>query len=211
MKTTIGNTFMKNGILKFALVAFFICSLFMLPLGAYAKDEDTLALKMQINELQAKVDAYETEKALEEKNLDLYDEMDLVAFSNHDIEHIDRLHADDVKVINPDLSEVHGIEQHGKDMESILTTFPDLVIESHPLKFASGDWTAGLAISRGTFNNPFKLPDGTEIPPNGNKFVQAMITLAKWEDGKIIEEYLFYDNMDFMKQLGLLNQESGQS
>lgn len=132
--------------------------------------------------------------------------MDLVAFTNHDMNHISRLHADDVIVYNPDMSKVVGMDQHGKDMGSVLNAFPDLVIESHPIKFASGDWTAGLAVSKGTFKNPFILPNGTELKPNGSKFVQYMITLAKWKDGKILEEYLFYDNMDFMKQLGLLDQ-----
>jgi hypothetical protein len=28
-------------------------------------------------------------------------------------------------------------------------------------------------------------------------------TIARWRDGKIVEEYLMYDNASFMEQIGL--------
>jgi hypothetical protein len=30
-----------------------------------------------------------------------------------------------------------------------------------------------------------------------------MTTIGHWEGGKMIEEYLFWDNQSFMKQIGL--------
>jgi hypothetical protein len=34
-------------------------------------------------------------------------------------------------------------------------------------------------------------------------FEIAFATIARWRDGKIVEEYLKYDNASFMQQLGL--------
>jgi len=31
----------------------------------------------------------------------------------------------------------------------------------------------------------------------------SMVTLAKWKNGCIAEEHLFWDNAEYMKQLGL--------
>jgi hypothetical protein len=55
----------------------------------------------------------------------------------------------------------------------------------------------------GTFTGPLKLPDGTVIEPTGESFDVVFSTIAHWRDGKIVEEYLKYDNASFMQQLGL--------
>jgi hypothetical protein len=50
----------------------------------------------------------------------------------------------------------------------------------------------------GTFTGPLELPDGTVIEPTGKSF-----EVVFWRDGKIVEEYLKYDNGSFMQQIGL--------
>lgn len=77
--------------------------------AACTNTDDTAALKGQIAELQAKVDAFEAEKALEAKNIALYDKMDLVAFTAHDMDTIKGIHGDDVVVYNPDGSVTRGM------------------------------------------------------------------------------------------------------
>jgi ketosteroid isomerase-like protein len=44
---------------------------------------------------------------------------------------------------------------------------------------------------------------GKEIPPTGKSFEVDFCTVARWENGQIVEENLFYDLMIFMKQIGL--------
>lgn len=41
------------------------------------------------------------------------------------------------------------------------------------------------------------------IPPTGKKFKLNMCTVEHWKGGLMDEEYLFWDNQDFMKQIGL--------
>jgi hypothetical protein len=55
----------------------------------------------------------------------------------------------------------------------------------------------------GTFTAPLEMPDGTVIQPTGQPFDVIFSTTARWRDGKIVEEYLFYDNGTFLRQVGL--------
>jgi hypothetical protein len=48
-----------------------------------------------------------------------------------------------------------------------------------------------------------KGPDGTMIPATNKSFQIEFCTVARWENGEIVEERLFYDLVGFMKQIGL--------
>jgi ketosteroid isomerase-like protein len=50
---------------------------------------------------------------------------------------------------------------------------------------------------------PMKGPDGKDIPPTGKSFEVDFCTVARWENGEIVEENLFYDVVGMMRQLGL--------
>ncbi len=167
-------------------------------------DQEITALKSQIEVLQQKVNQYELEQTTVAKNLALFDELDLIAFNNRDMERIAEIHMPDVKVINRDGKITEPFDPDHKDeLLFLFETFPDFSINEHPIGFGQGDWTAGLSISTGTFLNPMELPDGTIIEPTGESFEVRIVTLAKWQDGRIVEEYLMWDNEDWMKQLGI--------
>ena len=44
-----------------------------------------------------------------------------------------------------------------------------------------------------------KGPDGKMIPPTNKSFHVEFCTVAKWENGEIVEERLFYDLVGFMQ------------
>jgi hypothetical protein len=44
---------------------------------------------------------------------------------------------------------------------------------------------------------------GKEIPPTGKSFEVDFYTIAKWNDGQIVEENLMYDLVGFLQQIGL--------
>lgn len=50
---------------------------------------------------------------------------------------------------------------------------------------------------------PMVGADGTEIAPTGKSFDVDFCTVARWENGQIVEENLFFDAVTFMKQIGL--------
>jgi len=46
-------------------------------------------------------------------------------------------------------------------------------------------------------------PNGGTIAPTGNRFAIGMATIGHWVNGRMDHEWLFWDNADFMKQIGL--------
>ena len=74
----------------------------------------------------------------------------------------------------------------------------------HPyyIRFGEEDFTCFVTHFTGTFPAPLKMPDGTVIQPIGKPFDVLYSTAARWRDSKIIEEYLFYDNSTFLRQVG---------
>jgi hypothetical protein len=45
--------------------------------------------------------------------------------------------------------------------------------------------------------------NGDEIPPTGKSFEVDFYTVARWDEGQIVEENLMYDLVTFLKQIGL--------
>src|SRR5487761_1564408 len=83
--------------------------------------------------------------------------------------------------------------------------FPDNRVHNRPYDtlFGEGAFTCFVTRFTGTFTAPLRQPDGTVIEPTGKAFNVLFSTAAKWRDGRIIEEYLFYDNGTFLRQIGL--------
>ena len=40
------------------------------------------------------------------------------------------------------------------------------------------------------------------IQPTGKAFKLPMLTVGRWENGVMVEEWLYWDNQAFMKQIG---------
>ena len=56
----------------------------------------------------------------------------------------------------------------------------------------------------GTHTGPFRLPDGSELPPTGKRVEIRGMEVVLLRDGKIIANNLYYDTMAVAAQLGLL-------
>lgn len=138
-------------------------------------------------------------------NLKRFDQLDFDAYSNRkDMDLFKQLHCPDVKVVFPDGRVTTGIDAHVDDINNILFNgTPDSRITSHPISFGSGEWTAATGVIEATFSQPMKLPDGSTIKPTGKAVKMTMATIARWNKGCIAEEHLFWDNAEYMKQLGL--------
>lgn len=145
-----------------------------------------------------------SEKERVQANLKRFDQLDFDAYSHRkDMKLFRDIHCPDVKVVFPDGRTTHGIDQHVKDIDGLFNGTPDSRITAHPISFGSGDWTATTGVLEATFSEPMKLPDGKSIPPTGKKVKIPMATIAKWKNGCIAEEHLFWDNAEYVKQLGL--------
>lgn len=138
-----------------------------------------------------------------EKNLREFDTLDFDVFSNQKWERLHESHSKDIVVTWPDGHETKGIDKHIDDLKALFVFAPDIAIKTHPIRFGSGSWTAVTGVMTGTFTKPMPLPDGKSIDPTGKRFAIGMATIGHWKDGSMDHEWLFWDNQDFMNQIGL--------
>ena len=70
--------------------------------------------------------------------------------------------------------------------------------------FGSGDWTCTIAKWKGKMIGPWTGLDGKVHEATGKTFELEFCTVARWKDGEIVEENLFYDQVGFLRQIGVL-------
>ena len=138
-----------------------------------------------------------------EKNLKVFDVLDFDVFSNQKWERLQESHAKDIVVTWPDGHETKGIEKHIDDLKAMFVFAPDIKIKTHPIRFGSGTWTTVTGVMTGTFTKPMPTGDGKTIAPTGKRFAIGMATIGHWKGKTMDHEWLFWDNQDFMQQLGL--------
>ena len=168
-------------------------------------DQKGLSPEMQakIAEMQKELQGYRDDRATARKNLETLDAIDLVVFNNQEWTRMHEGHSKDVIVNWPDGHQTNGIESHIADLKAMLVYAPDTMVKAHPIKFGSGEFTAVTGVMTGTFSEPMPIGDGKFIQPTGKKYAISLCTIAHWKDGVMIEEWLFWDNATFMKQIGL--------
>jgi predicted ester cyclase len=140
-----------------------------------------------------------------EAHLKVFDTLDFDVFSNQKWDRLSESHADGIVVTWPDGHETKGIDAHIADLKGLFVYAPDITISEHPIRFGSGSWTTATGVMKGTFSKPMPLADGKSIAPTGKSFALGMVTVGHWVDGKMDHEWLYWDNADFMKQIGLTN------
>lgn len=137
------------------------------------------------------------------KNLDTFDTLDFVVYTKQKWDRLSESHAKDIRVHYPDGSTTTGLDAHIEALKPVFVFAPDTRIRQHPVKFGSGEWTGVIGYLEGTFTQPMPLGGGKSIAPTGKPFKLMMATLGHWtKDGVMDEEYLFWDNQAFMKQIG---------
>jgi predicted ester cyclase len=87
-------------------------------------------------------------------------------------------------------------------MRPFLDAFPDL---THELEgFVDGDDSVAFELHiRGTHTAPMASPQG-EIPPTGKRVDFWSCDMVRLRDGRYASYHVYFDQLDFMGQLGLL-------
>ena len=184
-----------------------LLTIFIIPAFAESpKDEGySPEMKAKIKQMKKELKKFTDGRAMVKKNLETFDELDFVVFSNQEWTRLHESHSKDVKVNWPDGHYTTGIERHIEDLRAMFVYAPDTSIKVHPVKFGSNEWTSVIGIMTGTFTQPMPIGDGKFIQPTGKKFSITMCTVGHWKDGVMIEEWLFWDNATYMKQIGIGN------
>ena len=137
------------------------------------------------------------------RNLATFDDLDFNVYSGQKWDEFGRSHAPNILVHYPDGSTTTGLPAHLDMLKPQFAFAPDTRIKEHPIKLADGDYTAVQGVMEGTFTHPMDLGGGKVIQPTGKAFKLPMLTVGRWENGLMVEEWLYWDNQAFMKQIGL--------
>jgi ketosteroid isomerase-like protein len=137
--------------------------------------------------------------ATEQKNTELMQTLD-DTWNAQDWDTFDERHKPDVVVRWPAQPPIQGRHDHRAEGFQWFKTFPDNKVHNRPYKmfFASGEWTCSIARFTETMKGPMIGPGGTEIPPIGKSFEVDFGTVARWDNGEIVEENLSYDVVGLM-------------
>jgi len=162
-------------------------------------------MQAKIEETKKELKKFTNERATVKKNLETFDELDFVVFSNQQWTRLHESHSMDVKVNWPDGHYTTGIERHIEDLKALFVYAPDTSIKVHPVKFGSEEYTSVIGVMTGTFTKPMPIGYGKFIQPTGKGFSIPMCTVGRWKDGVMVEEWLFWDNATYMKQIGIGN------
>jgi hypothetical protein len=180
----------------------------------------------QLDEMLTRLKLYEDGAATVKRNLETFDTLDYVVFSGQDWLRLHESHSQDVIVNWPDGHHTNGIERHIEDLKAMFVYAPDTQIREHTVRFgafseatssmmtadgkvaispaAGGEgYTCVMGVMTGTFTKPMPLGDGKFIQPTGKAFSIPMCTVGHWENGVMTEEWLYWDNATYMKQIGI--------
>jgi uncharacterized protein (TIGR02246 family) len=120
-----------------------------------------------------------------------------------DLEAAANLYAPDAVVVTPDQGEIRGREQIVQYLKEINDAFPDNTYES-AYKHESGDTAIDEGYFVGTHTAPLALPTGEELPATGKQVRVRACDIATVRNGVITSHRFYFDQMDFLGQLGLL-------
>lgn len=158
----------------------------------------------QVQDLKRQVEAIAAQRKTETANLANFDDLDFNVYSGQKWDELPKSHAADITVHSPDGSITKGLPAHIESLKPMFVFAPDTRIREHPIRIASGEYTAVSGYVEGTFTQPMPLGGGKTAAPTGKRFKLGMVTIGHWtKDGVMDEEWLYWDNQSLMTQIGL--------
>lgn len=129
------------------------------------------------------------------------------AFNAGDFDEASTIFAEDVVTTEPALGRANTLNAWRAYGEGFKAACPDatLVLRS---AIEEGPRIAVEGSFRGTFSRPLQSPRG-EVPPTGRTFDLEFADFFTFNDGKVVEHRVYYDQVDFATQMGLGPQPNG--
>ncbi|MEU1557539.1 nuclear transport factor 2 family protein [Streptomyces scabiei] len=140
---------------------------------------------------------------------ELMDQLTEALTTHQDPKTIANLFAEDAVAHTPDGGEIHGRDDIAEYWRQMTDAVPDAAFESLA-SFEVGDTAVDEGIYSGRNTGPLEFPDGTSIPATQRNIRIRGVDLATVHDGRITSYRLYFDQMEFLNQLGLLPQEPAQ-
>jgi steroid delta-isomerase-like uncharacterized protein len=128
------------------------------------------------------------------------------AIFNNDLEAAKEIYAADAVLETPDAGTISGRDDVVAYMAGFSSAFPDSSYESS-YKHESGNSAVDEGYFVGKHTGPLQLPTGESIPATGKSVRVRACDVATVQNGKITSHRFYFDQMDFLQQLGLAPEE----
>ncbi|KAF3002347.1 hypothetical protein E8E14_007300 [Neopestalotiopsis sp. 37M] len=101
---------------------------------------------------------------------------------------------------------VYNLTEHLEDMRLDFSIYSDVAPHNHDYKilFGEGDWTVAVSQVSAIQNGPLPSLQGTLLPPTNKPVQMDLMTIARWNNGWMMEEFLWSDAPLMYRQLGVL-------
>jgi steroid delta-isomerase-like uncharacterized protein len=97
---------------------------------------------------------------------------------------------------------LRGPEQVTQFVRSFWEALPDGKISSEN-EVAAGDTVVTEGTLSGTHTGAFRSPQG-DTPASGNRVALRYVSVKQIRDGKVVRERLYFDQLEFLQQIGAL-------
>jgi predicted ester cyclase len=127
-----------------------------------------------------------------------YDE----AFNNQDPEARKTIEAADIEMVLPGDMTLRGPDEVLGVVRAFWEALPDGKITTDN-DFASENMVLSEGTLAGTHSGIFRTPQG-EVPPSGNAVKLRFASVKRIENDKLVSEHLYFDQLEFLRQIGAL-------
>jgi ketosteroid isomerase-like protein len=152
--------------------------------------------------------AYDTHK---EGNMgearDILDQVTDAVMTLKDLTAVAACYSDDAVAITPDQGQITGRDGIVEYLGHFMEAFPDAQFD-HLAKHESGNVAIDEGYFVGTNTGDLQVPGGESIPATGKKVRVRDCDIVVAEGGLIQEHRFYFDQMEFLGQLGLLPEEA---
>ena len=131
------------------------------------------------------------------------------AMAGQDFEAMAACYAENAVAVTPDQGEIEGREAIVEYFRQLSMVFPDSGYESLQ-KHESGNVAIDEGYYTATHTEPLPMPSGETVPPTGKQLRMRSCDLATVEGGMITVHRLYFDQMEFLGQLGLIPEGSSR-
>ncbi|MFG2463885.1 ester cyclase [Streptomyces canus] len=129
------------------------------------------------------------------------------AVTHPDLKAIAELYAEDAVAVTPDEGEIHGRANIVEYWRQMTETVPDGTFETTHA-YEAGDTAIDEGVFSGRNTGPIQLPTGETLPATQKEVRIRGVDIATVKDGRIVDYRLYFDEMEFLGQLGLLPDET---
>ncbi len=140
---------------------------------------------------------------------DAADRMTAAVTTSRDLKALAECYSENAVAMTPDQGEITGREGITEYFRQFLDAFTDTQFE-HIAKHESGNVAIDEGYFIGTNTGALQTPDGESMPATGKQIRVRECDVLIVEDGLIREHRFYFDQMQFLGQLGLLPEAASE-